>query len=399
MVHKKKRSKRGHWCGNEDGRSLTMQPMSVGPDRRSADADLDSPLIHQKNDPPRSSILTKSMLPISSHRSDDARDPVQSPERGQPTAPSGHLRDNVIYRGDARELMAQIRPESIALSFWSPPYFVGKSYERDLTFAEWQSLLRVVIELHFEAVRPGGFLVINISDILAFPDPHMPKVQADNVSIKRSPVSRADVVNALIDHPSFNRNQLAALLGCSEQTIQRRLEDNNVRGGKYGVQTKVKLVGGLIQEWGESAGFYLYDRRAWIKDPCWANSRWHSLSYRSVDEFEYIYVFWKPGITTIDRERLSKSEWAEWGSRGVWNIPSVRSNEEHEAMFPIELARRVIRLFSAPDELVLDPFVGSGTTVVAAVQDGRRYLGFELLPSYAALASQRLEAIHAQTAQ
>ena len=50
---------------------------------------------------------------------------------------------------------------------------------------------------------------------------------------------------------------------------------------------------------GLKAGFYLYDRRVWVKDACWENSRWHSLSYRSVDEFEYIYIFWKPGITTI----------------------------------------------------------------------------------------------------
>src|SRR5690606_7282407 len=119
--------------------------------------------------------------------------------------------------------------------------------------------------------------------------------------------------------------QLASLLGVSEQTIDRRLKNNNIRGGKQAVQRKVKLVGGLIQEWGENAGFYLYDRRAWVKDPAWENSRWHSLSYRSVDEFEYIYVFWKPGITRVDRARLEPHEWAEWGSRGVWNIPSVRA--------------------------------------------------------------------------
>ena len=112
---------------------------------------------------------------------------------------------------------------------------------------------------------------------------------------------------------------------------------NNVRGGKYAVQRKVKLVGGLVEEWADEAGFYLYDRRVWVKDPCWENGRWHSLSYRSVDEFEYIYIFWKPGVTTIDRSRLNRDEWSEWGSRAVWNIPSVRANIEHEAQFPIEL--------------------------------------------------------------
>lgn len=301
-----------------------------------------------------------------------------------------NLPENAIYCGDARDLLKHVAPDSVGLSFWSPPYFVGKSYEREMSFADWQGLLRDVIAGHFQVVEPGGFLVINIADILAFPDPGMPRIQADNIATKRSKVTREQVLAAQLAHPDHNRYQLAALLGTSEQTIDRRLKNNNIRGGKYEVQRKVKLVGGFIQEWGEDAGFYLYDRRAWVKDPTWENSRWHSLSYRSVDEFEYLYVFWKPGITEIDRGRLTSPEWAQWGSRGVWNIASVRSNDIHEAQFPIELPRRVIRLFSARDALVLDPFVGSGTTCMAAAELGRRFLGFELSPEYAELASNRV---------
>ena len=308
---------------------------------------------------------------------------------------AGYLPENDIHCGDARDLLVQVAPDSVALSFWSPPYFVGKSYERELSFRDWRDLLSEVVSLHYRVIAPGGFMAINIADILAFADPRMPRIQGDNVSTKRSKVTRGDVLEAKQRHPGYNRHQLAALLGCSEQTIQRRLEDNNVRGGKYEVQRKVKLVGGLVEAWGDEAGFYLYDRRAWVKDPAWENSRWHSLSYRSVDEFEYVYVFWKPGITVVDRSRLDKREWAEWGSRGVWAIPSVRSNEEHEAQFPEELARRVIRLFSAPGDLVLDPFVGSGTTAAVATAEGRRYLGFELVPAYAELAARRLDGIQA----
>jgi site-specific DNA-methyltransferase (adenine-specific) len=302
-----------------------------------------------------------------------------------------YLEPNQIYTGDARTLLKRIRLDSVALSFWSPPYFVGKSYERDLLFRDWQNLLREVISLHFPIVTPGGFLVINIADILAFPDSHMPRIQADNVTTKKSPITRAQILGTLQEHPDFSRYQLAELLGCSEQTIQRRLEHNNVRGGKYSTQTRVQLVGGLVQQWASRAGFYLYDRRIWVKDPCWENSRWHSLSFRSVDEFEYIFIFWKPGITLIDRKRLSKEEWGEWGSRGIWYIPSVRSNDVHEAQFPVELARRVIRLFSAPGSLVLDCFIGSGTTAIAAIQEGRQYLGIELLPMYAQLATSRCQ--------
>ena len=281
----------------------------------------------------------------------------------------GYLQDDSIHCGDARAMLKLVRPESVSLSFWSPPYFVGKSYERDMTFEEWQELIRETIILHFDVLKPGGFLAINIADILAFPDPDMPRIQADNVSSKRVKITREQVLEAQQEHPTFNRYQLAELLGCSEQTIDRRLNNNNVRGGKYTVQRKVKLVGGLIEQWADEAGLYLYDRRVWVKDPCWENGQWHSLSYRSVDEFEYVYVFWKPGITTIDRTRLDRAEWSEWGSRGVWHIPSMRSNVDHEAQFPDELARRVIRIFSAPDDLVLDCFVGSGTTTAVAISE------------------------------
>ena len=306
------------------------------------------------------------------------------------SAEARYLQDNKIYCGDARVLLQRILPESVSLSFWSPPYFVGKSYEKDMSFEEWQSLLQEVIRLHFEIIKDGGFLAVNIADILAFPDPGMPRIQADNVSNKRVKISTEQVLEAQRTHPDFNRYQLADLLGCSEQTIDRRLNGNNVRGGKYAVQRKVKLVGGLVEEWASEAGFYLYDRRVWVKDPCWENGRWHSLSYRSVDEFEYVYIFWKPGITIIDRSRLDRKEWSEWGSRAVWNIPSVRANVDHEAQFPVELPRRVIRLLSARDDLVLDCFVGSGTTATAAVIEGRRYLGIDSDPRYAKMARDHL---------
>ena len=305
------------------------------------------------------------------------------------TSGQAYLRHNKIYCGDARKLLKQIEPNSVALSIWSPPYFVGKSYEEALSFEDWRNLIGQAISLHFTIIKPGGFLVINSADILAFSDEQMPRIQADNISTRRSPVTRDQVLSAMTAHPDFNRHQLADLLGCSEQTIQRRAQNNNVRGGKYASQTRVQLVGGMIDDWATDAGFFLYDRRVWIKDPCWANSRWHSLSYRSVDEFEYIYVFWKPGITIVDRNRLAREEWGNWGSRGVWNFQSVRSHNTHEAEFPVELPRRVIKLFSAPNDLVLDCFVGSGTTAEAAIREGRNYLGFDLIPDYVEQARRR----------
>ena len=303
------------------------------------------------------------------------------------------LKKNEIYNGDSLDLIKKIEPESISLSFWSPPYFVGKSYEKGVSYDAWQEMLKRVIHSHFNVLKKGGFCVVNIDDILAFPDVNMPKIQAPNKSKLRSPVTKEDILKVKEKFPDLNRNGLSKILGCSEQTIDRRLNGNNIRGGKYSTQTKVKLIGHNLEKYAEEAGMYLYDRRIWIKDPTWNNSQWHSNSYRAVSEFEYIYIFWKPGETIIDRSRLDPHEWSAWGSRGVWNIKSVRRNKDHEAQFPLELANRVIRLFTDENETVLDPFVGSGTTALAAATLNRNYIGFDKESKYVSLAKKRLSAI------
>lgn len=289
---------------------------------------------------------------------------------------------NAIHTGDARDLLPCVEPESIALAMWSPPYGVGKAYEADLTFDQWHHLITHVIRLHQPILRPGGFLAINAADILVFPDPAMPRFQAANPQTWRSP-TRAQVLAAVEEYPAANRRTIAAVLGTSEQTIDRRLHGNNIRGGKHAPQTRVRLVGGLIEAAALNAGLYLYDRRVWVKDPAWVNSPWHNLSYRAVDECEYVFIFWKPGEMAINRDRLPADEWAAWGSRAVWHIPSVRSNDDHPAKFPLELPRRVIRLLSDRGDTVLDCFLGSGTTAVAAIETDRQFIGIEQHPGYA----------------
>lgn len=300
------------------------------------------------------------------------------------------VESNTIQEGDTRAIMKRIPESSVALSFWSPPYFLGKGYEAGETYESWQKLLQETISLHMKVLKPGGFLVINIADILCFQDPQMPKIQALNVSKQRCKVTREMVLTAKENNPSFNRYQLAELLGCSEQTIDRRLNGNNIRGGKHQTQTRVKLVGGNLEKYALESGLYLYDKRIWIKDPAWANSRWVSNTLKAVSETEDLYVFWKPGEYTIDRRKLSDSEWKEWGSRQTWFIDSVRRNDDHEAKFPIELAKRVIRLYSDTNDLVLDPFVGSGTTAIAAIELQRNYIGIDKESKYVDLAKKNI---------
>ena len=151
------------------------------------------------------------------------------------------LEANQVYCGDSRELLKQIEDNSLALSFWSPPYFLGKDYEKGVTYEQWQEMLKAVIELHYRILKPGGFMVVNIADILAFQDETMPRIQADNPSNKKCAVTREMVLEAKRLHPDYNRDQLAAYLHCSEQTVDRRLNGNNIRGGRQAVEHTLNL--------------------------------------------------------------------------------------------------------------------------------------------------------------
>lgn len=303
-----------------------------------------------------------------------------------------YLDANKVYLGRSENKILEIEPKSIALSFWSPPYFVGKDYEKDETFDSWQAMLKAVIDNHRIVLKPGGFLVINIADIICFKDAKIPKIQVQNISLQKSPVTREMVLAAKQKYPDHNKYQLAELLGCSEQTIDRRLHGVNIRGGKYQTQTRVKLVGGELEKYAYDSGLFLYDIRIWVKDPAWANSRWTSNTIKAVQEYEYLYTFWKAGEYTIDRNKLSKTEWKNWGSRGVWYINSVMKNDDHAAKFPSELASRVIRLYSSPGDIVLDPFMGSGTTAVTAIKLRRKFIGIEKEQKYVEMANQSIEA-------
>jgi len=88
--------------------------------------------------------------------------------------------------------------------------------------------------------------------------------------------------------------------------------------------------------------------------------------------------------------RPGRKRWNGGGAHAVWTCPVEREGRVHPAQKPLALMQTMVRLFSDPGELVLDPFTGSGTTGVAALSLGRRFEGWELDPGYASLARSRL---------
>ena len=89
---------------------------------------------------------------------------------------------------------------------------------------------------------------------------------------------------------------------------------------------------------------------------------------------------------------IEKGDFLEW-TKSIWNFPAVSAKKVgHPAPFPEELPHRLIQLYTFKGEVVLDPFVGSGTTCLAAMKAGRHYLGYDIQEDYLQLARERINA-------
>jgi len=114
------------------------------------------------------------------------------------------------------------------------------------------------------------------------------------------------------------------------------------------------------------------------------------------NDMEFILMQRKPGgyrkptDAQRDASRISKEEFNRWFQQ-IWNIPGA-STRHHPAPFPLELATRLVRMFSFSGDTVLDPFCGSGTTMVAAFRTGRNSIGIEIDPEYCRMAARYLKA-------
>lgn len=150
---------------------------------------------------------------------------------------------------------------------------------------------------------------------------------------------------------------------------------------KVGQEHREVHTYGLLVELCSAAGFPLIGTRIWSKGAAWAQGPYWLSSFRAVDDFEYIGLFGD----MPHKERTA----AEWRYRGVWDMPSVRSNKLHSAMFPVELPMRLVELLCDRSDVVFEPFSGSGTTIIACEQLARRCYAVEISPAYVAVALER----------
>jgi DNA modification methylase len=246
---------------------------------------------------------------------------------------------NTVGLGDSAKLIEDMPANSVDLIFTSPPYFNARpEYSEYAEYDEYLFKMRQVIKRCHRVLSEGRFFVINCSPVLL-------RRSTRNESSKRIAVP-------------FDLHRI------------------------------------FIEE-----GFDFIDDIIWLKPEGagWATGRGrrfaadrNPLQYKAVPVTEYLLVYRKRSDLLIDwfirnhpdKETIRASKIKDGYERtNVWRI-NPRTNSDHPAAFPIELAEKVIKYYSFKGDVVMDPFAGSGTVGAAAVKSDRRFVLFEINPEY-----------------
>jgi DNA modification methylase len=236
---------------------------------------------------------------------------------------------NRIFCASA-QTMSDLPDNSIHLMVTSPPYNVGKEYDSDLTLEEYLGFLKQVWREVSRTLVPGGRACINVANL----------------------------------------------------------------GRKPYIPLHAFIVRDMLE-----AGFLMRGEVIWDKaasasaSTAWGS--WLSPTNPTLrDVHEYILIFSKGVFRRGNPEKreatITKEQFLEY-SKSVWHFPAESARKVgHPAPFPVELPRRLIQLYTFAGEIVLDPFMGSGQTALAARDAGRRFVGYEVDPQYVKLAEERL---------
>jgi site-specific DNA-methyltransferase (adenine-specific) len=254
-----------------------------------------------------------------------------------------------LINGDARDL-SFLNDESVHLVVTSPPYWNLKRYNENPDqmghIQDYETFLKELEKVWRHVYRvlvPGGRLVCVVGDVC-------------------------------VARRTFGRH-LVFPLHADISVICRRIGFDNlnpiiwhkIANASYEVSNGSKFLGKP------------YEPNAIIKN-----------------DMEFILMQRKPGgyrkpsNAQRNASRISKDEFGSWFQQ-IWNIPG-ESTRHHPAPFPLELANRLVRMFSFVGDTVLDPFCGSGTTMIAAFRTNRNSIGVEIDPDYCRLAARNLKA-------
>jgi DNA modification methylase len=263
--------------------------------------------------------------------------PPRRTPRQKAAKPSAKVNEEFVDRlicGDSRE-MPFIPDSSVSLVVTSPPYNVGKPYSKhadDLDLGEYLAYIGDVWKECHRVLRLGGRLAINVAN--TWRQPYIP---------------------------------LSAYIAtqCIEMGFIMRGEVIWMKGPSVGVSTA----------WGS----------------------WRSASNPTLrDVHEYILIFSKDSLRLEPngaRSKITSEEFTTY-TKSVWSFPTASARKEgHPAPFPEELPARLIKLYTFPGDIVLDPFMGTGASCAAAKKLQRRYVGIDVDPGYVQLAEKKLSRV------
>lgn len=236
-----------------------------------------------------------------------------------------------ILRGDARD-MSELPDQSVDLVITSPPYNVDvdyAAYDDDQSISAYrQFLIEAFEECHRVLRSDGGRLVVVIAGS-GSGESHVP----------------------------LNRVAMAAADEASFSLRRELIWDKSVSAGRSSIFGSYKSA--------SAPAFH--------------------------EQHESILVFYTDQYNRIDsgKDTISKNDFLT-STDSVWKISAANQAYDHPAPFPVELPRRAIELLSYKGDIVLDPFIGTGTTAVAASKTDRHYVGYDVSEDYCELARSRL---------
>lgn len=144
---------------------------------------------------------------------------------------------------------------------------------------------------------------------------------------------------------------------------------------------------GYLNSITEKNEYHLLDTRIWAKPRNYGTAPYWLHTYKSIDDWEFINIYQK---TKDYKNRLTKEQNADWGYAGTWQMENASGEGYHPAKFPIVLPHRFIQMMSSKDDVIVEPFGGSMTTLIAAEQLGRTALCMERDPKYIQLSLNRI---------
>lgn len=275
------------------------------------------------------------------------------PELSTDSSVSDRRAIDEIFVGSSAD-MHQLDDNSVGLVVTSPPYFAGKAYEEALgeghipaTYVEYLQMLEDVFAECVRKLEPGGRIAVNVA----------------NLGRKPYRSLSADIIHILQD-------RLHLLLRGEVIWVKSRGAAGSCAWGSF--QRPTNPVIRDLTERVIIASKGRFDR---------------ALNQRQRDRKDL------PAEVTLFRDEFMEA------TTDIWEItPERASRVNHPAPFPVELPERLIHLYTYRGDLVLDPFMGSGTTAVAAVATGRHYAGYDTDPAYVAAANARIDAERARLA-